>query len=148
MNPLWNKWIFSSVAKHFKAKCEELHIPLYIESFPRDTSSLKDWIELRIDGPHYTPQTKNQWEITLEVNVVVSSAKDNINSYRYLEAQGNVVKMFSNIPVYKLGLDESLVVCLQTTQGKIVTRNFGQVGPTVALNQSSVEAHYRAFLQG
>jgi len=156
VNKNWPRWIYSSVAKHFSDKCIADGLPIYIETSPRDTNKLQDWVEFRLDGPFFTGHTKNEWGIIIEVNLVISSAKNERNNYRVFTNQGLICGYFAQeIPVFKLGVgvddDQSLLTCLQLiTEGreKLVVSNFGQIDTAKQLLQSTVEGHYRANLIG
>lgn len=155
MNPHWNRWILSSIAKHFYDKSVIDVIPFYLEGAPLNTLEHKDWIELRIDGPLWSGRTKDQWGCKVEVNVLLSSAKDHHNNYRIHVNSGKVCAMFTQIGIFKLGDgpddDQSFITCLRLiTEGKeqLEVHQFGQIDPTVQLLQCSVEGHYHANLGG
>jgi len=74
-NVNWDRWIKSSVAKHFNDESligiNENQTVLFIEGFERNTDGKKDWIEFRLDGPYYEETTKGHWKIEIEVNILV-----------------------------------------------------------------------------
>jgi hypothetical protein len=158
MNKNWPRWIFASVAKHFTDAAAAASLPMYVESAPTDEQKRKapDWSELRIDGPSFSGQGKDQWGAMIEVNVVVSSAKNEKNNYRILQNIGVVCEAFAvTIPILKLGDgpddDQSFITCLQLLSSNkeiVKVSNFGQITPSLQLLQSTVEGHYHANLEG
>lgn len=156
MNANWNRWIYSSIAKYFTDKAIAANVNIYIESAPAKDKHPQDWIELRIDGPYFSGRSKNEWGATIEVNVVVSSAKNEKNNYRFLINSGLVCEWcVAEIPIFKLGTgvsdDQSLLTCLQLKtddRERLIVSNFGQIDPTTQLLQSTVEGHYHANLVG
>jgi len=156
MNANWSRWIYSSVAKYFTDKATLASLSLYVESAPAKTGHPEDWLELRLDGPYFSGRSKNEWGVTIEVNVVISSAKNEKNNYRFLTNEGKVCEWFvAEIPIFKLGAgvldDQSLITCLQLKtddRERLVVSHFGQIDPTTQLLQSTVEGHYHANLVG
>jgi len=156
MNKNWARWIFASIAKHFDDQAVIAALPLYIESAPAKQGHPEDWLELRIDGPNFSGRSKDEWGVTVEVNIVISSAKNGKNNYRFLTNEGLVCKWFvAEIPIFKLGNgvddDQSFITCLQLItddKAKLVVSHFGQIDATTQLLQSTVEGHYHANLNG
>lgn len=149
----WPRWIFASISKHFDANKQTLY--LFIEGMHRETRSRKDFIELRVDGPYLTEQSKGYWRNYIEINVLVQSAMDDSDFHRIYKDVGIVVNAFTDIPVYKYGNqaydDDSLLGCLKLVadaRGKerIQVSHFGKIEPNVPLLQATVEGHYEMFL--
>jgi len=156
-NVNWDRWIKSSVAKHFNDESligiNENQTVLFIEGFERNTDGKKDWIEFRLDGPYYEETTKGHWKIEIEVNILVV-VNEQKNPYRPEYLKGRVVQLFTTcFDVFKYGEseeDDNLKLGCFTlkTSGreKILTTNFGKVRPDTRQLQSSVEGHFVMYL--
>ncbi len=140
----------ASVAEHFDARRQGL--TMFIEGQLRDTRLLKDFIELRVDGPNMTELSKGYWYIFTEINVLVQSAQDQDNYHRIYASVGIVAAAFEQIiRISRLGSgvddDQSLVGCIKLQGDKdarerIQISHFGQVEPRTGIFQSTVEGHY------
>jgi hypothetical protein len=153
MNTNWSRWIFASICKHFDAHKDSL--TMFIEHQLRDTRLIKDFIELRMDGPRFLQASKDYWEITVEINVLIQSTLDDKDYHRIERSIGIVVNAFTNIYVLRLGNgvsdDQSLLGCLKLIQnaGKreyLQVYRLGQVDKTNKIVQAVVEGHYRMEL--
>lgn len=155
INRNWPRWIYASVAKYFTDFCATNNLQLYIESAPIDKKSVQDWIELRIDGPNFSGRSAGEWGVTIEINIVISSAKDQVNGYRIFQNQGIVLEALTTaIPIVKLGVgvddDQSVITCLQLkteSKEKLKNSNFGQIDPTTQLMQCMIDGIFYANLQ-
>jgi len=129
---------------------------MFIEGQLRNTRELKDFIELRIDGPDQTELSKDFWKVYIEINVLVQSAQDDADYHRIYNSVGVVTAAFEQtISIFKLGDgdddDDSLVGCFNLlgdneARERIKISHFGQVGPDTGIFQSSIEGHYVAML--
>lgn len=157
-DPRLGRWIFASVSDHFNTRRGTL--PMYIEGEPRPTA-VKDFFELRMDGPDYTELSHNLFNVFIEVNCLVQSTCDDKNYHRIHHYCAIVAYMFDNIQIYRYGNgsdpnaplydpanDQSFIGCLTLEQSsgktgeKLVTRHFGIIEPKTMLMQSCVEGHY------
>ena len=144
------RWIMASVAEHFNARRQGL--TMFIEGQLRATKTLKDFIELRVDGPYFIELSKGYWEVYIEINVLVQSAQDQTNYHRIYESVGIVTAAFEHIiQIFRFGTgsddDGTLVGCMRLKGDKdererLQTSHFGQVEPETGIFQSSVEGHY------
>ena len=149
----WNRWLFASISKHFNDRGQGL--TLYIEGQHRDTRELKDFLELRIDGPRMTELTRGNWYVVMEVNILVQSVMDDTNYHRIERDIGVAVQAMTDILIYKYG-DQAedtgeFIGCLKLIQDlrareKIQVFRFGQVEVGLKLEQAAVEAHYHMNL--
>lgn len=149
------RWIIASISKHFDDRRQGM--TLFIEGQIRDTRTLKDFIELRIDGPYLTELSKGFWNVYIEINVLVQSAQDQTNYHRIYNSVGVVVAAFEQaISIFKYGSgagdDGSLVGCMKLLGDKearerIQVSHFGQVEPDIGIFQSTVEAHYETQIR-
>jgi hypothetical protein len=147
------RWLFASVANHFDENRQGLS--MFVEGQHRATRTLKDFIELRFDGPYLTELSKGYWKVYVEINVLVQSAMDDENFHRIHTNVGKVAVAFSDIGVYKYGTgpddDQSLLGCLKLVadaRGKerIQISHFGKIAPHTEVLQATVEGHYEMRL--
>lgn len=153
MNEHWSRWIFTSISKHFNDRKRDL--TMFIEGQWRKTRGLKDFIELRVDGPRITEVSKGYWKIYCEVNMAIQSTMDDKDNHRIEKSIGIVVMAFSDIYVYRLGDgpqdDGSLLGCLKLiqdipTRERLQVYRLGQVDNVDKLMQAVVEGHYKMEL--
>lgn len=156
-NPNWPRWIFATVSKHFQDASTAAGIPLFIEGQHRATRKLKDFFEMRTDGPTLREVSKGCWVLRLEINIIVQSTMDDTNYHRIHQNVGIVAQAFDRaISVFKFGNnpqdDGSFVGCLELIQNResrdfIEINHFGQIDKQTKLMQASVEGHYKMILQ-
>lgn len=153
MNPNWQRWIVSSIHKHFKAACDAASIKYYAEAVPSnmEKDQLSFWCEGRIDGPYWSGGAKGQYPCIIEVNMFLTVKKDLQDIYQADRLKGILTVPFTTaLPVLKLGVGTdddptSVVTCLNLiTDGreKLVVSDFGQSGPGVQVKQACVEGHF------
>ncbi len=151
-NPNWVRWVMASIFKYF----DDAKGPyfLHIEGTERATKDLDKWAELRVNGPHIFERSKKDWELSCEINVLVSAQANSPNCYDYPTLSGWFAALFaSTIHIYKFGSevgdDQSYVGCLQIQSNgneKIQVSHFGVIEPGSNLQQGSVDAHYNMYL--
>lgn len=156
-NKSWPRWIFASVAAHFRDKLAEAKLPLFVEGQHRDTRKLPDFAELRFEGPKTLNLSKGCWRLRIEINVLVQSVMNDTNAHNIHENVGVVAGSFSDpISVYRKGNrpgdDQSFVGCLQllqnsSTRDYLEINHFGQIEQKVNLQQATVEGHYFMLLE-
>lgn len=154
-NTNWPRWVFASVSQHFASNTAGLD--MFIEGQHRNTRDLKDFIELRMDGPQITEVSKDYWRIYGEVNVFITSAMDVTNYHRIHENVGIVAAAFTMIPLFKFGVpsvinDQSHWACWNLLQDirkrqKVEISHFGQIDVKSEVVQASVEGHYETFVK-
>ncbi len=147
-NPNWDRWILASISKHFDDRREG--VTLFIEGQIRDRPAPPELLELRVDGPHLTEQTKGCWRAYVEVNILLQITMDGKNYHRVNAVSGLVASAFTDIPIFRYGDsvddDKTQLGCLQLISDGIRSNKFGQVDATVPLVQASVEGHYELYL--
>ena len=155
INKNWPRWVFASVSKHFDSRRQGL--PIFIEGQHRDTRALKDFIEVRMDGPQFTEISRNYWRIYFEVNILIQSTMDDNNYHRIHHNAGIVAAAFTTIGLMAYGTgpddDQEQWACanlLQDTSKRqhLDIFHFGQIDKQVKLMQATVEGHYETFLTG
>ncbi len=156
-NANWNKWIVASVVKHFRAALVAASIENFIEGESDRDVTQSEYVEVRIDGPYSDERSKNDFKLTLEVNLLVQTViAPSKNLYRHAELQGVCMAAMTTIPVYKLGPevtdDLSQIGCLDLNTDEprdhVKAHNFGQVETDIKLQQATVEGHYKIELEG
>jgi hypothetical protein len=155
LNQSWPRWVFASVSSHFNQHRQGL--PMFIEGQHRNTRNMKDFIELRMDGPQFTEVNRGEWRIYFEVNILIQSTMDNENYHRIHTNVGIVAAAFTDIVMFKYGNqpgdDNSVWECAKILQdvGKrqhIDIFHFGQIDTQTKLVQSTVEGHYEGYAKG
>ena len=148
MNPNWPKWCIASVNKHFADNISGLTEILRVGNPETDAT---DSYEVRIDGPDAFARQGGDWELRIEVNILVKTALDGEYLLRHAVNVGKVAAAFDHITVRKYGEevadDESYVGCLVRRDSRVhrdllEIQNFGQIETDVALEQSMVEGHF------
>ena len=127
---------------------------MFIEGMIRDTNKIHEFFELRIDGPNYTEWSKDYWEIYMEINVLIQVAKNNQDFHAMRRRTGQLSEIFEpciNLYRYGDGPDDDgllfgVLERIDEEKEKIQTSHFGQIEPRLELEQSTVEAHYKAML--
>jgi len=146
----WPRWIFASVSQHFYNRKQSIS-EMYIEGQHRDTRTLKDFIELRMDGPQFTEISKGMWRIYGEVNILVTAVMDDENYHRIHQNVGIVAAAFTDIELFKYGDgvedDGSQWGCWKLIQDsrkrqRIDIFHFGIVDVKSKVVQATVEGHY------
>ena len=154
INQNWTRWIIASIQNYFNVNRQG--ITLFVEGTPRDTREEKDFMELRIDGPHYTELSKDYWLLKLDVNILFQSTQDEHDFHRIHKNMGKILTIFTDIPIYKYGDgvddDDSLLGCLQLiqdAQGRepILAPLLGQIKPEVPIMQGMIEGHFKMNLR-
>ncbi len=79
MNPLLDRWIKSSLSKHFRAICTTYGVDFLTSQEIRDTGSKSKWVELRVIGPEYKQLGKNDYRICVEIDLLVTVTPEKSN---------------------------------------------------------------------
>ena len=150
INANWARWIFASVSDHFSTRST---LPLYIEGQHRNTAELKDYLELRMDGPTWNEASKGYFIGSIEINVLITTAVDEEDYHRSHQFAGEVQTAFTkSIDVFKYGCnpqdDQSYLGCLTLKQSRpdrdfVELNQFGIIGINAPLVQATVEGHYK-----
>lgn len=156
----WYLWIYASVRKFF---VDQIGTDLmHVEGEPRKTSSEDEYFELRIDGPIIAEHAKNDFQIFVEINILIMTRMSDHDVFKHAKMVGKCVAFFGSvIDLYKLGdpnddptnTGASLNACLRIKHDleekrgdHLAVRNFGQIDKSTELVQTSVEAHYTGHL--
>ncbi len=155
MNANWQRWIVSSIHKHFEAACiaASPDIKYYIEAVPKshESNTIECWCEGRVDGPYWRFGTAGESYCRIEVNMLIACKNNLKDIYHAERLKGLLTVAFTTaIPVFKLGdgIDDdptSVVTCLNlVTDGReaLVVSDFGQIGSGIQIKQATVEGHF------
>jgi hypothetical protein len=130
-------WILKAIYKAFAS------LNPFFEGQIRNTDGLKTWIELRVDGPDFIPQTKDRWAIKVRLQFIITTTIDGADIYRHSKKVGEVFTLLSPLSVVDGSANE--VVCLNIARnemGAIRYINIGQVQPQARFQQSVIEVDY------
>ncbi len=145
MNKNWNRWIYTSISKHFNitiAVPNDLY--LYIAGRSDDTGKKSEFIELRISPIQTTEVSKNNYKINVSIDVLYSVQVVPEDSYRAQTVAGLIESAITDICVYKYGNgtndDDSLLGGLQLQRQPVESNCFGQISSDTRLIQGVVSA--------
>lgn len=159
MNPNWPRWIKASVVKWFTDQLVTIplaalpvqpSLPVYVEE--ADRSVLRgdtDWCEIRINGPGGRQQSPIDWWLYVDINILVSSIRNEKDAYQIERNNGLVVAAFAaNICVFRYGTGidddsgyEGTLIGRSDMKSELMISNFGAV-PDVRVIQSTIEGRY------
>lgn len=156
-NKNWPRWIFASIADHFKAAADENEIPLLIEGIEDRTSEKIRKIshaELRVNGPVVRELSKNYFYLTVNVNVILQSMMTEENGYDIIQDCGVFLEAMGPFDVFKHGNgpedDGTFLGCLDLrtdVNEAVFVAHFGQLNQETRIRESMVGGKYQIFLQ-
>jgi hypothetical protein len=147
------RWTHASIKDYIKKNLTGM--PLFVEGEDDRNPDHPFFGEIRIDGPILQPYgTKGEWYGEVEININLTVKKDEKYVHVIQDKMGLAVKVLANcIPIRRIGSTDTavdtgvFVAHLQMLpDDNIEVNNFGQVDPTLRIQQASVEAHYRMQL--
>jgi hypothetical protein len=150
MSPDWARWVYASIVKYYKAVSQEIGVPLYVEGNDQFTSTLQEYFELRISGPNVKAQSKGDYLLHVDINLLVSVSKSIPNSFRVHEIGGLLQSKVVDIPVYMIGSDEdddgeTLVFCLKLRQEYPIKWVYlGRTESATGVLQGVVDSRYKS----
>lgn len=124
-------------------------LPVFIEGQHRDTAGLKDFVELRTNGPDFYKVSPTTYDVNIVVSLLSQSLMDDTNYHRLYESLGVMQGAFISISVYKFGTgyddDQTYLGCL-TLVDPLITKHLGQVAARTNLVQGVVQGTYKMSL--
>ena len=146
MKEKWPRWIFASCTTFFDAQRQGL--VMYIEGQDnRVNETEQDYIEFRMDGPVINQRTRNNYKLTIDLNVLIITYISQRDLHKIYRHTGIVVEMFKTvIPVRRFGDGNTLIGCLNL-ESEITVAHFGQIQPESRMLQATVEASYGITLR-
>jgi hypothetical protein len=160
-NPNWPRWIFASLAVHFKGIADGLPLNMIAEGVDeRESETMQgDRCELRINGPSIRESSKNYWRVWINVNILLTDYMEGQgeNTYKLMNWGGAFLEgMNLPIPIYKYGPDvggvddQTLLGCLTMLRGSsdesIRLIHFGQIGQVERVRQAAVDGRFEMYL--
>lgn len=153
MNENWPRWIFASVRKHFRADGRDA-ILTFTEGEERPHNPPATFAEFRMDGPRFTVLSMSEVKVWIAVNILFNNAIDRQDTFRVHKVVGTLLSGFTtDIDLLRLGNqpqdDGERFGCLTLVPRQpedIRVNHFGQIDPTVQLQQGTIEAHYQTYL--
>jgi hypothetical protein len=120
----------------------------FVEGQPREDTVI-NYVELRINGPHFANTQNNFWEATIEVNFLVQEYVGE-DLYKLQKQIGILLEILnSTIEIFKYGDtvvdDGSSIGCLRRVSEINVT-HYGQHSPAIHALQATVETVYEIDL--
>lgn len=144
-----NAIIAASVAMHFTSKIEGL--TTYVEGDPHRPND-KDHVEIRYDGPITEQVSALESKVDFEVNLLVTTAIQSENGDLYAHSRNvdKAIPAFVDIPIFR---DNDVIGCAELKQNSrsrdyIEVRQFGQIEPSILIEQATIEGHYTVYLEG
>jgi len=148
------RWIFQSLALHFKSTADGIPLLYFVEGIDErsNTTMQVDHVELRVTGPESKEVSNGFYSIKVHINCLFTKNMDeaSANAFDLIQWTGVFAKMMLEpIPIYKKGPgaedDDSLVGCLQAHKGRneaVRIFHFGQLDRHTRVRQSEVDALY------
>ena len=145
----WARWTLIAFNKAANAVKTDAY-PVYIEGDTRTTALLRNFAEVRLDGPDITEVSKGCFHLDVNFNLLINAKVDPDDLYAIERIIGEFQKAFTNVvECYKLGGgvidDDSLLGCYEL-KSEIEINKFGLVEKDIRLMQTTLEARYRMTL--
>jgi len=148
------RWIFASIACHFKTVASGLSLPYFVDGIDeRDESTMRvDHVECRVTGPFIKEHSRGWYTADVGINFLFTkqmeiAGADSYDNVRWTGKFMNV--MLEPIPIYKYGPDtiddSTLIECLRVKKNRneaVRVWHFGQISKEDRLKQSEVDALY------
>ena len=155
-NPNWPRWMFASVADHFKQAADAGGLPLLIEGIEDRTSEKIrkiDHAELRINGPILNEVSKGYFKIRLDVNILIQSMMTEQNAYKLMQNCGVMLAACDVIGIFRVGIgpddDQEQIGCFflrKELAQPVSVIHFGQLAPDVRIRSAIVSAQFETYL--
>lgn len=158
MSADWARWIMASSAVYFKNIANGIPLPLLVEGIDERQSSTMhyDHAELRVGGPFPTELSHDYYQLSVDMNVLVTELmrEQGDNAYELITWCGVFQQaMDGPINVYKYGNlaqdDSSWVGCLRPRQGKFEANrilHFGQINKVDRIRQSVIDGRFTMYI--
>lgn len=145
----WARWSLISFNKAANA-VKTASYPVYIEGDNRTTALLRNFAEVRLDGPDIKEPSKGCFLLDVNFNLLINSKVDPDDLYAIERIIGQFQKAFTNvIECFKLGggpLDDGSLLGCYELKSEIEINKFGLVEKGIQLMQTTIEARYRMTL--
>lgn len=154
LNQHWPRWVFASFSKWFSDLRQG--VDFFVEGEDRNTDSLENYFEFRMNGPVCTEISKDFWKLEAVVNILIVSKQNNRNIHTPHINVGIAAAAFTKcVPIYHYGntgaWDDQAqfgVMQLTTYEGEAIKiTHIGQINPEVKAMQSMVQGYYCMLLE-
>lgn len=148
------RWIFQSLASHFKSVADGISLLYFVEGIDERSNDTmqENHVELRVSGPELKEVSKGYYSVKVIVNFLFIKNMDEVGADAFDLIQWTGVfanAMLQPIPIYKKGEgaedDETLIGCLQVHKGRneaVRIFHFGQLDKDTRIRQSEMDALY------
>jgi hypothetical protein len=134
------RWIWLSITSHFNNYKQD--ITYEVNGYDR-LEQAKDSFQIRINGPIYNKLTVNSFEVDVDINILITTIKEDTDEVKLQRMQGIISQGFTDeIKILKYGNGKTLYGCL-ILQTPIIITNFGAVEETSNVLQSTIEGQYK-----
>lgn len=147
------RWIYASASKTIIERAEgAITFVEGLDKLENPTTAA----EFRMDGPRFRELSKGYWEVWIAINCFCSWTMDDKDFHKKYVTAGiltNALKDSFSVFKFGDGIDDnrtSKVGCftpIQDAFNKIQFNYFGQIGPTLRVEQGTIEAHYHMYLE-
>jgi hypothetical protein len=148
------RWIFQSLALHFKSVADGISLLYFVEGIDERSNDTmqENHVELRVSGPKLKEVSKGYFNVMVTVNFLFTKNMNEVGADAFDLIQWTGVfadEMLQPIPIYKKGNgledDGTLVGCLQVHKGRneaVRVFQFGQLDKHTRIRQAEVDALY------
>lgn len=146
MNENWERWIKSSLYKHFREGLTPSYI--WFQGEERRVDEPANRYEFNALGPDFDFITADQLTVEIVLNIQVVTNKDPKEPFRHLNNVGKLQTLFHRcLKMYKLGnfadVDTKAQFGQLDLESKVRTTDFGLLDPTAKILRTTVEATYK-----
>jgi len=148
------RWIFQSIASHFKSVADGISLPYFVEGVDErsDDTMRVSHVELRVTGPVLKEVSNGYYNVDVVINFLFTKNMDSEGAaFDIIQWTGVFANaMLDPVPIYKKGTgpeddEDVLIGCLQVKKGRneaVRIYHFGQVDRDTRVRQSEVDALY------
>ncbi len=148
------RWIFQSLASHFKSVADGISLLYFVEGIDERSNDTmqENHVELRVSGPELKEVSKGYFNVKVIVNFlfIKNMNEAGVDAFDLIQWTGVFAdEMLQPIPIYKKGDgvedDGTLIGCLQVHKGRneaVRVFHFGQLDKDTRIRQSEVDALY------
>ena len=148
MNPNWPRWVFASASMQFIDYFNAQGIFSFVHSDDSNTGQFQNGIEFRLDGPNGKWLTRTEWDLYIEISLLITTMRDDKDAHileRYLGLAASALT--SAIPIFRFGDDATFLEGCFTLEAEgrepLVLAKFGIVQVDLPVIQASANGHYK-----
>jgi len=153
------RWIFQSLASHFKSVADGISLLYFVDGIDERSSDTmqENHVELRVSGPELKEISNGYYSVKVIANLLFTKNMDEVSADAFDLIQWTGVfanVMLQPIPIYRKGSgvedDDTLIGCLQVHKGRndaVRVFHFGQLDKDTRIRQSELDALYDMTFQ-